>query len=197
MAIVLFIEVERSQELSYLEKEFFDTYWDRMSGLLGMPMLQRTLSNYAVPEPPHWVMHLSAGLRAAELPFEVRTISKKDDVTNGLNCIFQMLDVWIDETSPSIIAFSPITITSTLISRLLRYLHATHPGLLLLVEGPHATFLDEELIQDGATAVAHGEYDLYFPRLVQALIKNEDLSKFPALSYRHSNGSAVRTDLPP
>ena len=74
--------------------------------------------------------------------------------------------------------------------------HRKHPGVPIVLGGPHATFVDQEILErfESVAYVIRDEGDASFPRLLRALAAGaapEALSEIPGLTWRRE-GQVVR-----
>lgn len=91
----------------------------------------------------------------------------------------------IRSQEPDIVGMGVLTPSATGAEELGRLIRESLPGTRVVMGNLHAAIFAEELIRSGACdAVLHGEGERTFPRLVQAMMDEEEPSQIPGVSYK-------------
>ena len=141
--------------------------------------------------PPLGVLYLAGYLRAHCRDLDIRVI---DGTRKGYGGTVE----GVRAHGPDILGVSAYTLTATGAYRLIDEIKQEHPETIVIVGGPHATALPEDVLgRSRADAVALGEGERTLTEFVQAVSKGGgldgvDLAAIDGLAYRR-NGTIVRT----
>jgi radical SAM superfamily enzyme YgiQ (UPF0313 family) len=102
----------------------------------------------------------------------------------------------IAQFQPGIVGFSVITPNYPVARSQIRRLKQEHPGIHIIAGGIHANLFPEDLVADGADAVALGEAEPLIGDLVCSLEEGRGLGGLPGLVFRDPAGLLVRTSGP-
>jgi radical SAM superfamily enzyme YgiQ (UPF0313 family) len=98
----------------------------------------------------------------------------------------------IAREQPGIVGFSVITPNYPVARRQIQRLRREHPGIHIIAGGIHASLFPEDLVADGAEAVAVGEAEPLIAELVRSLEGGRGLSGLRGLVFRGPAGQAIR-----
>jgi anaerobic magnesium-protoporphyrin IX monomethyl ester cyclase len=103
------------------------------------------------------------------------------------------LRAYVRQYAPEAVGFSVVTPNYPTTQRLMRWVREDCPGALILAGGVHATLFPEDLLDDGADAVALGEGVKTTVALLQSGRDRRRWRDLPGLVFRSRGGRAVRT----
>lgn len=88
-----------------------------------------------------------------------------------------------------VVGISMLTPTARSTEALGRFIKMKLPSAKVVFGNLHASLFAQELIENGACdAVVHGEGEIIFPELVEALLNNGKISKIQGITYKSENG---------
>ncbi len=135
----------------------------------------------AMPEP------LALEMLAASVPdHETRIFDMRLD-GNLLGCL--------EEYRPDLVAVTALTAEVYVAQDVLRSVKEFASEIFTLAGGHHATLMPEDFYIPQVDAVALGECELVFPRLIEVLSKGAKLADVPNLIWRNRDGRFVRNSL--
>lgn len=134
---------------------------------------------------------LGAGLVATELRRHGHAVSLYDQNAErpGDDALFARLR----EFQPDMVAFSVITPGYPAAQRQIERVRRDYPGMFIAAGGIHASLFPEDLLTDGADAVAPGAGCHVAAALADALAAGRPWRGLPGLVYRNPSGGLVRT----
>lgn len=100
---------------------------------------------------------------------------------------------WVAEFQPDVVGFSVITPNYPVARRQMQSLKRHYPEVPLIAGGIHASMFPEDLIGDGAAAVALGEGESVINELVDCLAHRREPAGVSGVVFRNAAGQVVRT----
>jgi len=97
----------------------------------------------------------------------------------------------LEEFNPQMVAVTALTAEVYAAQDVLRTVKEFSCEIFTLVGGHHVTLIPEDFFQPQVDAIALGEGELVFPKLVRALDEGRKLSTVPNLIWRNSDGRFV------
>jgi len=100
---------------------------------------------------------------------------------------------WISGFRPDVVGFSVITPNYPVARKQMRRVKARYPELRILAGGIHSSLFPEDLLADGADAVAIGEGEAVIGEMVSRVVRGADMSDLQGVCFRNGAGEIVRS----
>jgi radical SAM superfamily enzyme YgiQ (UPF0313 family) len=112
------------------------------------------------------------------------------------NKTFKQIVESIKSFGADVVGISMLTPTANSTEALGRFIKAQLPSIKVIFGNLHASLFAKDLINNGACdAVVHGEGEIVFPRLIEAVVNKSDISKIQGITYKGEEG-IVFTGMP-
>jgi len=136
---------------------------------------------------PLGILYIAAVLEADGV--EVKVIDPRPRIEEGYDYVGEIL-----RTEPHIVGF---TLLSNQVKKALPIIHELkrrRPNVKVIVGGPHATFMYEQLLAEPIDVAVIGEGELTSRELVRALMGGKPLKAVKGIAYKGKSGKIVRTE---
>lgn len=158
-----------------------------------------TLVNPPYPITPHYHMpfpQLGLGYLAAVLEQNGYDVDVID--CQALNIHYEEFEQEISKRKPDVVGFTSITLTYNSALHLSEITKRLHPKCLIVLGGPHATFWDEEALQEcpSLDIVVRGEGEYTMLELVQKLEAGQSFDSVQGITFRKDGEIIVNPDRP-